>query len=214
MGTAFILPLIGAALNYGNQKAANARGQESELQAINGQTNFRNKAMTDVSNTTNAIKNNNPNAIKNADSTSFVNSLRTNAAANSSPNGPTSALGPTPGASSRYGKDVASGTAANQSYGNAQAGEMSAVDAAVRQRQNEALAQQTLSTNLNTLGGASQSQNFVDQLRTQAASQVNPWGSMLANLASNAGKALALNYNPDLPPGSVPANSASGNLGG
>lgn len=71
------------------------------------------------------------------------------------------------------------------------AGEMGAIDAAVRQRQNEGLAQQTLGTNLNTLGAQSYTKNFVDQLRAKASGQANPWVGLLGQLATNYGMSAA-----------------------
>lgn len=212
---AFILPAIGTALNYMNSKAANSRGQDANNAAITNQNNFRNTAVGDVNQTANNIAHSSPTAIANAANTSFVNNLRTNTAANASANGPTSATGAVPGANSRYGAGVAKSTAATQGYGNAQASNMSAMDAAVQQRQNEALQMQTLNTHLNTIGAASQTQQFVDNLRTQAAQQVNPWVKLASGMLTGGGQQLALNSaGTDLPYGSVAANSASGNLGG
>ena len=57
---------------------------------------------------------------------------------------------------------------------------MANADAAVRQRQNEGLAMQTLGTNLNTIGAESYTKNFVDQLRAQTAGQQSPWVSLFS----------------------------------
>jgi len=68
---------------------------------------------------------------------------------------------------------------------------MGAIDAAVRQRQNEGLAQQTLGTNLNTLGAQSYTKNFVDQLRAKASGQATTWVGLLGQLATNYGMSAA-----------------------
>lgn len=201
MGAAFILPAIGAAANYINQRNANNRGQAAATAAINNQSGFRTQAMNDVAQTTNQIAKNSPDAIANQENSNFVSNLRSNMAKNSSPNGPTSALGPVPGANSRYGAGVAAGTAATQGYGNTQAGDMSAIDAAVKQRQNEGLQLQTLGTNLNQIGAASNAKSFVDNLRTQAVSQTSPWVSLFSKMATGAGSALAMSGNKGIPVG-------------
>jgi len=197
MGAAFLIPAAlsaaGGAANFINQRNANSRGQAAETQAIENQNAYRTKAMNDVAQTTADVRNSSPTPIANQEDTNFVNTLRKNAAANTSSNGPTSALGPVPGANSRYGAGVSAGTTANEAYGNKQAGDMSAMDAAVRQRQNEALSMQTLNTTLNGIGAASQSQNFVDQLRAQAVSQPNPWVSMFSNVMGGAANTMAKN---------------------
>ncbi len=52
---------------------------------------------------------------------------------------------------------------------------------------------QTEGTNLNTLGMQSYGQNFVDQLRSQAAGQTSPWLSLFSNLVGGAGNAISKN---------------------
>jgi hypothetical protein len=70
---------------------------------------------------------------------------------------------------------------------------MSAVDAAVRQRQNEGLAMQTLGTNLNLLGAQSGATGFVNQLRAQAAGQTSPWASLFSNILGGTANSAAKN---------------------
>lgn len=119
-----------------------------------------------------------------------MSQLRKNAAGASQP-GASSALAPAAGASSRYGADVGKSQAAVSGFGNDMAGEMGQIDAAVRQRQNEGLAQQTLGTDLNTLGAQSYTKNFVDQLRAQAAGVPSAWGTLASQLVGGLGKGLS-----------------------
>lgn len=189
---AFIMPAVGMAAQYFNQKNANARGQRAQVGAIANQNAFRNTANTDVTNQTNNIANSSPAPIANAENANFVNTLRNNVG-----QGTKSALAPTPGASKRYASDAATAGAATQSFGDTQAGQVSALDAALRQRQNEGLQMQTLGTNLNTINAASQKQNYVDQLRAQAVSQPNPWVSLFSKVMMGGGHQLALNNGGD-----------------
>lgn len=221
MGTeAFWVPAVLAAVSAAgsavNQNAANQRGQNAEVQALDTQNMFRNQADNLVKQQTQKITTSDPDAIANAEKGSFVNTLRQNVggttgAASTDPTNfgaPTSALGPTPGASSKYQSGKTAAAEQTQQYGNTYAGDESAVDAAVRQRQNEGLQMQTLATNLNGLNQQSMAQGFVDQLRTKAASVPNPWVSLFSNALGGAANATSKNgwFS------SSPADSASSEL--
>jgi hypothetical protein len=84
---------------------------------------------------------------------------------------------------------------------------MSAIDSAVRQRQNEGLAMQTLGTNLNLLGGQSQMSNWVNQLRAQAASKANPYASLFSSILGDTANSMSKN---GLPWGSSTNTPSSG----
>lgn len=207
MGTeAFWVPAlisaIGTGAQYVNQSNANSRANSAEVQAINNQQQIRGNANQQVKNLTNQVAQDTPAQIQGKETGAFVDTLRKNAAG--STGGPTntnptnygqsvSALGPASGANSRYRSDLASSQKEVQDFGQQNANQLSAVDAAVRQRQNEGLAMQTLGSNLNTLNLQSQSQNFVDQLRAQTAGQTSPWASLFAGLAKNGANAYAKN---------------------
>jgi hypothetical protein len=170
---------------------AQKRASNAEAQALANQNQIRGKATGQVKALTDQIAKNTPQQLAAKQTGDFVNTLR--AAAANKP-GPTSALAPsTAGADSRYGTDVARSQGDVQSYGNTEAGQTSAIDAAVRQRQNESTAMQTLGAGLNGLGIQSQAQGFVDQLRAKAAGQANPWVTMGTTLASNGAKAYSQN---------------------
>jgi hypothetical protein len=191
MGTeAFWIPAAIAAVSAigsgANQYYANKRGQNAEAVALDNANNFKTKANADVNQLTQKIANNNPNAAANAEEGNFVSTLRKNVggttgSASTSPTNfgaPTSALGPTPGANKRFNSDTAAANSQVQSYGNTNAGEMSAVDTAINQRKNEGLQMGTLSANLNQLNQQAYGQTFVDQLRAKTAAQPNPWVDM------------------------------------
>jgi hypothetical protein len=185
MGTeAFWVPAVLAAASAGgqyvNQKQAANRQDTAEAQSIRDQQDIQQKAAGEVNSLTKQIAQNSPNQIQGKATGDYVNQLRTAAASADSNKSPTfgastSGLAPVAGASGRYNADVGKSQQQVQDYGNTTAGEMGAMDAAVRQRQNEGLAQQTLGTNLNTLGAQSYTKSFVDQLRAQAAGVQNPW---------------------------------------
>ncbi len=238
MGTeAFWIPaaiaLASGAAQGVNQMQANKRGQNAEVQALSNQNTLRNQANNLVKQQTQNITTSNPQALANKEESQFVNNLRTNeagsaAGGSTSTNAntfgqPVSALAPVPGGSKQYKSGTAASQKETQQYGTNEAGEMSAIDAAVNQRKNEQLGMQTLQTNLNQLGAQSQMQNFVDQLRARTAATPNPWvnmfaqgaGSLAGGLAKNgwfaptpAGSAAQLDLNaPNLPtysPGYVP----------
>jgi hypothetical protein len=207
MGTEeFWIPAVLAAVSTGaqavNASNANSRAQNAEVQALDNQGQFRTQANSMVQQLTNQIKNNSPQQIQGQETSNFVNTLRKNAVGSSQAGSgtdstnfgqPVSALAPASGASTRYQADTAKGQQQTQEYGNTNAEEMGAVDAAVRQRQNEGLAMQTLGTGLNQLGAQSFSQNFVDQLRTQTAGQQSPWVSLFAGLLNNGANAYSKN---------------------
>lgn len=210
MGTEeFWVPAVLAAVSAGaqavNQNQANQRQQAAETQNIVQQQGLRNQATAGVKSLVNQVSQNSTKPIQDQITGGFINALRQNAAgstqggstSNDSPlfGAPVSALAPAAGASKRYKGDLATSQKQVQDFGNTEAGEMGAIDAAVRQRQNEGLAAQTLGTNLNTIGAGSYADNFVNQLRAQAAGQTNPWvslgsailGQYASGLSKNAG---------------------------
>jgi hypothetical protein len=198
---------LGAAGQGVNQMNANKRAQNAQVQAIDNQQQYRTQANDQVKNLTQQIATNSPQQIANKETSDFVNTLRKNAAGSATPSAasstpdtnfgaPVSALPPAAGASSRYKTDTANAQQQNQSYGNSYATEVGNIDAAVRQRQNEGLAQQTLGTNLNVLGAQSYTKNFVDQLRSQAAGQANPWVGLFSNMLQKGASAYAMNAGP------------------
>jgi hypothetical protein len=204
----FYVPLILAAVSAAgqqvNQSAANSRAQNTEVQNLQQQQQLRQQANDQVKSLTQQISTNNPQQIADQDQTAFVNNLRKNEAGsaaggstgtNSNTFGqPVSALPQTiSGASKQYQAGTANAQKEAQQYGNTEAGQMSAIDAAVRQRQNEGLAMQTLGTNLNLLGGQSQMSNFVNQLRAQTAGQSSPWASLFSGILGGTAKAGATN---------------------
>lgn len=193
MGTEeFWIPAVIAAAGAGAQSIntanANKRQQTAEVQAIDNQNQYRNTANSQVKDLTAQIGKNNPNQIAAKETGDFVNTLRKNQQGS---NTASSALAPVAGASSRYGTDVANASKATQAYGQSNAQDLGAMDAAVRQRQNEALAQNTLGTNLNLLGANSQSRGFVDQLRAQTAGQANPWVGLFSNMLQKGASAYS-----------------------
>ncbi len=207
MGTeALWVPLAISAVSAGaqavNQSNANSRAQTAETQAIDNQNAFKTQANSEVSQLTKQIAQNSPQQIQGKETGDFVNTLRKNAVGSQQSGSgtdstnfgqPVSALAPAVGASSRYNADTAKGQQQTQAYGNTYAGEEGAIDAAVRQRQNEGLAMQTVGTGLNQLQAQSFTQNFVDQLRAQTAGQTNPWMTLFANVAGNGANAFAKN---------------------
>ena len=171
---------------------ANKRAQNATAESIANQGLFRDQANSQVKNLTQQISQNNPQQLAAKETGDFVANLRKNSAGSAQP-GASSALAPAAGANSRYGKDTAASRAQTEAYGDTNAGEMSAIDSAVRQRQNEGLAMQTLGTNLNTIGANSYTKGFVDQLRTQAAGTANPWVSLFSNILGKGSQAYAKN---------------------
>lgn len=211
-----VLAAVGTGASYVNQANATKRADTSEAQAIADQQNIRQKGVQNVNQTVSKIAADNPNALAAKATGSYVDQLRRNAAG-STQGGPTTGAPQTFGAStsslapgvvggSRYKSDTANAQREVQSYGNTEASQMADLDAAVRMRQNEGLAMQTLGTNLNTLGASSYAQNFVDQLRAQTAGQPNPWVGLGASLFGNAANFLSKNWQPGTP--STPGSSA------
>lgn len=199
-----VIAAAGAAGQGINQANANKRASNAEVQSIDDQQKYRQQANSQVKNLTQQISQNSPQQIANKETSDFVNTLRKNAAGSAQPGAtgsaadsnfgaPVSALPPAAGASSRYKSDLASSQKETQKYGSDYASEIGNIDAAVRQRQNEGLAMNTLGTNLNTLGAESYTKNFVDQLRSQAAGQANPWVGLFSNMLQKGAGAYAMN---------------------
>ncbi len=198
MGTeAFWIPAALAAVGTGaqsvNQSNANKRQQTAEVQAIGNQQQIRGNANAQVKALTDQIGQNTPAQIQGQETGNFVNTLRKNAGGVDNGGQSTSALAPVSGSNSRYKSDVSTSQKAVQDFGQTNASELSAVDAAVRQRQNEGLAMSSLGTTLNGLNAQSQTQNFTDQLRAQTAGQASPWVSLFSSLAKNGANAYAMN---------------------
>jgi len=228
MGTeAFWVPALIAAAGSGvqavNQSNANSRGQNAEVQAIDQQQQYKQQANDQVKALTQQITANNPQQIAATEQAKFVDQLRQNQAGSaaggstgSDPNNfgaPVSALGPSAGASSRFKTGAANSQKEVQQYGNTQAKNMSAMDAAVRQRQNEGLAMNTLGANLNTIGQASAGTGFVNQLRAQTAGQASPWANMFGSMLKT-GASTAANNGWGQPATNVPGVTGSGAVSG
>jgi hypothetical protein len=220
MGAAFIIPAIATAAQYFNQRNANQREQNVLTGNEAQQNTYRNNALSLVNQQANAIKNSNPNAPGLNPTGDLVKTLRANVGAANAPaaadtnfGAPTSALGKVPGASSRYTKDAAAAAGETQKYGNTYASEIGNIDAAVKQRQNEALAMQTLTGGINQIGEESYTSNFVNQLRAQAAGQTNPWISLFANMATKGATAAAANSGTVTPTADT-SYYGGGNIGG
>jgi len=206
-----VIAAAGAAGQGVNQMQAQKRASNAEVQAIDNQQQFREQANSQVKNLTQQIAQNSPQKIAQQETGDFVNTLRKNAAGSAQPGAtaqnpdtnfgaPVSAMPPAAGASSRYKSSAANAQKETQQYGTDYASEIGNIDAAVRQRQNEGLAQNTLGTNLNTLGAESYTKNFVDQLRAQTAGQANPWVGLFSNMLQNGSKAYAMNAGGDKTP--------------
>lgn len=187
MGTEeFWVPAAMAAISggaeYMNKKAAAKREDAGQTQSIIDQQNLQKQAVGQVSALTRQVGANSPQTIAGKATGDYVAQLRKNQG------GKSSALAPAVGASSRYARGIADGASDVDNFGNTTANEMGSIDAAVRQRQNEALGMQTLGTGLNQLGAQSYTKHFVDQLRAQAGGQENPTVSLFAGLLGNAAK--------------------------
>jgi len=206
MGTeAFWIPAAMAAVSAigqgVNQQNATKRSNNAEVQALTNQNQFKNQANSLVNQQTRNIATSDPNALKNQEESAMVNTLRQNVGgstgtASKSPTNfgaPTSALGPTPSGSSRYNADKAAAGTQVQNYGNTIAGQESALDSAIRQRQNEGLQMQTLGANLNNLNAQSMAQGFVDQLRARAVGTPNPWVTMFTQGLGGAASGMSKN---------------------
>lgn len=218
-----VVAALGATGQAVNQSNANKRSQNSEVQALDDQAQYREQANSQVKALTNQIAQNSPQQIAAKETGDFVNTLRKNQAgsaqggATGAPGdtnfgAPVSAMPPAAGASSRYKSDAANAQKETQSYGNTYASEIGNIDAAVRQRQNEGLALNTLGTNLNTLGAESYTKNFVDQLRSQTAGQANPWVGLFSNMLQKGAGAYA--QDPSMFSSPSTANLVSGKYSG
>lgn len=228
MGTEeFWVPAVLAAVSAGgqaaNQGAANTRANNAEVQAIGQQQQYRQQGDDAVKALTQQIAQSSPQQLQNQETSKFVNTLRQNeagsAAGGSTSNDannfgqPVSALAPAAGASSQYKTAAANSQKEAQQYGNTEAQQMSAIDSAVRQRQNEGLALGTLGTNLNLLGAESSGTGFVNQLRAQSASQLNPWGSLFSNILGGVANSASKNGWFSGSPGSSPSYNTAVNEG-
>lgn len=194
---------LGTGAQYVNQKQATNRQNDAQITAQQHQQQIEDQATAQARSLTSQIAKNTPTQIANQATGDYVAALRKGAAGSTQGGSTTggtqtggqstSSLAPVSGASSRYNTDTATSQKQVEDYGNTYAGEMGQMDAAVRQRQNEGLAMQTLGTNLNTLGAKSYTTNFVDQLRASAAGQTNPFVSLMAGLLKNGASAAAMN---------------------
>lgn len=211
-----LLAAVGTGTQYVNQKNANTRENNAEISALQNQQQLESKANAQSRALTQQIAKDTPTQIASKATGDYVAALRKNAAGSTQGGSTTggaqtfgqstSGLAPEAGASSRFNADTANAQKEVQDYGSTYAGEMGDIDAATRMRQNEGLAMQTLGTNLNTLGATSYGQNFVDQLRAQAAGQANPWVSLMGGLVSNAGTTMSKNPSGKMP-GQIPFGS-------
>lgn len=201
MGTEeFWVPAVIAAVGGGaeaiNQKNANNRAQTTETQNILDQQKLEGQASAGARALTSQIAQDNPAQIQGKATGDYVAQLRKNAAGSGSGTGnaknqfgmPTSSLAPAAGANPRYASAVSDSQGQVGSYGGTLADEMGGIDAAVRQRQNEGLGMSTYATGLQGLNQQSFGTNFVNQLRTQAAGQANPWVSLFSGMAAAGGK--------------------------
>lgn len=207
MGTeAFWVPALlaaaGTGANYVNTQNANSRQQAGEVQTILDQQKLQQQGSGQVKALTSQIARNTPDQLAAQATGKYVDVLRKNAAGTQKGGSggssllfgqPTSSLPTTINAGSRYKADTAASQNETSDFGNQLAGTMGQIDAATRQRQNEGLAANTLGTNLNLLGAQSYTQNFADQLRTQAAGQASPWLSLLGGVLSGTGNAMSKN---------------------
>lgn len=221
-----VLAAAGAGANYVNTSKANSRQQAGEVQSIIDQQKLQGQGNAQVKALTNQIAADTPAQLAAKSTGDFVSTLRKNAAGTGSGGSggasvlfgaPTSSLPTDINASSRYKAGTAGAQTQTQQYGNDLATTMGGINGATLERQNEGLAQNTLGTNLNLLGGQSYTQNFADQLRAQASGQANPWLTLLGGALSGAGSTLSKNTggktsttapNFDGSTGSVPSYSA------
>ena len=200
------LSALSAGAQYANQSQANSRQQGAEVQNIEQQEALQQKANSQVNQLTQQIGKNSPQTLADELTGQFVQNLRKNAVGAQTSSGTTgspvnfgastSALPSSVGGSSRYNADVANGRSQAESYGNEEAGLMGQIGAAPLQRQQEGLSMQTLGTNLNTLGAQSYTENFVNQLRSQAAGVQSPWLTLLGSASGGAANTLSKNWTP------------------
>jgi hypothetical protein len=210
------LSLLSAGTQYANQSNANARANSAQVQNIEEQEANQQKANSQVSALTQQITKNSPQTLADELTGNYVSNLRKNAAGAPTGSGTTgspinfgattSALPPNVGGSSRYNSDVANTQSQVQSYGNQEAKLMGDIAAPTRLRQNEGLGMDTLGTSLNLLGAKSYTENFVNQLRSQAAGQQNPWLTLLAGGLQGAAGTMSKNA------GGAPGTMAPGTV--
>ncbi len=194
---------MSAGAQYVNQSQANSRAQQGQVQNIEEQEATQQKANSQVNALTKQIGQNSPQTLADQLTGGLISNLRRNsvgaqtgAGTTGSPinfGASTSALPSNVGGSNRYTEDVANTRNQVENYGNQEAGLMGQIAAPTRQRQNEGLAMEGLNTNLNLLGAQSYTQNFVNQLRSQAAGVQDPWLSLLSGAAGGAANTLSKN---------------------
>jgi hypothetical protein len=185
------------------QNQSQSRQNAAETQDLIDQQRLQSQGAGAVQRETQQIAQSNPDQIAQSERANFVQQLRRNAAgsmAGGATSGaptlfgaPTSAVGSTAGADPRFGKMLTNDQQQVQDYGNTYSDELSNMDAAVRQRQNEGLGLETLGTNLNRLDVQSYGDNFVNGLRAQAAAQTNPWATLATTMLQRGAQAYAAN---------------------
>jgi hypothetical protein len=215
---AFWVPLVLSAVGTGaeavNQRNANNRAQGVETQNIIQQQQLENEANVGAKNLTRQIANSSPAAVANKQEGAFVQNLRQNEAGASAGGSTTndndlfgqstSGLPSSTVGSSRFKQDNATAQTQVNQYGSDLAKTMSNINAPVIQRQEEGLGMQDYATGLNLLQGQSQGENFVNQLRAEAAGQANPYVSAIAGMFTKGANA----YSKNTPfPGSTPGST-------
>lgn len=189
MGTeAFWIPAALTALSAGgsayNTISSNNRAQKAQIAGLDQQTALRQKAAGAVSKTIQNTAQSNPNALAAKSTGDFINQLRTNSqATNPTLSGTPLGAGNT---DPRYAKAMASASSTLGAYQAKQADDLGEMNGAVRQRQQEGLAQSTLGTQLGLYGAQSGADSFLTQLRAASAGQQNPWISLGAGVAQGA----------------------------
>lgn len=177
---------LGVGTTYAVQQDAANKQDRAQAQAIQNQQDIQNKASGAARRTLEKVQSSNPQALQNSSTAQYVDQLRRNAAG-AAVGGPDSSLS-TVGGSGRYKEGVAQAQKDVNAKGNVLAGQLGAIDAATRQRQNEGLSFGDLATQLTGYGAQSQTQSFVDQLRANVAGQANPWGQLAGQLITNFGQ--------------------------
>jgi hypothetical protein len=193
-GEAFWIPAAiaaaGGGVQYMNQSNAQNKENNALIEGISRQNNTQSEALSKVRDATQKIAGSSPQQVQAQQTGDYVKQLRANYAGSKQP-GVSSSLAPIAGGSGRYNANVADAMHDTENYGTDTATQMGGIDAAVRQRQNEALDAQTLSTQLGGLGLKSQGENFVDQLRARAAGVQNPWLDIFGKAMQAGGIAAA-----------------------
>jgi hypothetical protein len=201
----FWIPAAIAALGTGVQQygasQANGEAQKVEAQGLAQQQALRQQAAGNVNKTVQQVQQSNPAALQRQSTTDFVNNLRANASATNS------GAPAVPGASSRYGAANATGANTVDNFGNTLASDLGGMDAAVKQRQQEGSALQTLGTNNGLLGEQSAADAFITQLRAAQAATPNPWYK-IGGGALQAG-AMGLGMSGILAPGAAAPGTAA-----